>query len=60
VYAELVLPPSTTAPLTLARAAATMTLLAWSMTLLFTIVIAAGFAGDLVHTIDRWRFSRRD
>jgi hypothetical protein len=37
-----------------------MTLLAWSMTLLFTVVIAAGFAGDLLHRIDRWRFDRRD
>lgn len=30
------------------------------MTMLFTVVVAAGFAGDLLHTIDRWRFGRRD
>jgi hypothetical protein len=29
------------------------------MTLLFTIVIAAGFVDDLVHKIDSWRFGRR-
>ena len=37
-----------------------MTLLAWSMTLVCTVVIAAGFADHLLYRIDHWRFGRRD
>jgi len=30
------------------------------MTLVCTVVIAAGFADQLLYRIDRWRFGRRD